>query len=461
MNRILIFNCRQAYPAISEMNLLKSSIFSWEATTLTLVKESNLQNEGEDYDLLEESMQQGRLRNAHLMNGVRFILITGFVGIYVYAITMVEDTAFRSTWIQIIVLWVIISIIFFWGRRSRFVLEASRFAVPLVDIPAVSWIQYQNVVNSDEPDTTAVFTLAIIICLTAMSSFSLRPRHLILTGGMGVACLLVVYLAAELSVVSLLTGPMLILVTAGMLSWFPRRQNELTREAAERQAKRNRLARHFSPGVAEVIEGRDDPGEGESCEISVLFCDIRDFTGISEKLSPSEVVQLLNEFHGHMVGEVFRFGGTLDKYLGDGLLAYFNAPVRQTDHCLRAVSCALAMDDALEKLNQSRESEGQTLLRIGMGIHAGEAVVGNIGASHRREFTAIGDTVNVASRLQNLTKEYECGILVSKAVVSRIPQAGKRGIVFQEKGTVGVRGRREKLEIFSTEPLEEKTSNSD
>jgi len=415
------------------------------------VKDSSFLIDGDEGDSLEKSLQEGRLQNALLMNRVRFVLITSFVGIYLYAITAVEGTVFRSTWVYILVLWVLISLIFFWGRRSRFVLEASRFAVPLVDIPTVSWIQYQNVVNSDDSDTTAVFTLAIILCLTAMSSFSLRSRHLILTAIVGIACLELVYLTAGLSLISLLTGPMLILITAGMLSWFPQRQKELICKAADRQAKRNRLARHFSPGVAEVIEGRDDPGEGEACEISVMFCDIRDFTGISEKLTPSEVVQLLNEFHGHMVEEVFRFGGTLDKYLGDGLLAYFNAPVRQTDHCLRAVRCAVAMEEALETLNQSRESTGQALLRMGIGIHSGEAVVGDIGASHRREFTAIGDTVNVASRLQDLTKDHQCGLLVSEAVVSQISQVEKREITFREKGTVDVRGRRGKLKIFGIE----------
>jgi len=401
-----------------------------------------------DRDLVEESLKKGRLQNAMLMNGVRFVLVSGFVGVYLFAMATEEETAFRMTWVQIVILWCVISVIFFWGRRSGFVMEASRFAVPLVDIPTVSWIQYQNVVNTSENDTTAVFTLALVLCLTAMSSFSLRPRHLMLTAGVGIAGVLLVYEAAGLSVVSLLTAPLLILVTAGMMSWFPKRQNELIREAAKRQTLRNRLARYFSPGVAELIEDRDDPGQGESCEISVLFCDIRGFTQLSENLKPAEVVQLLNEFHGHMVEEVFRFGGTLDKYLGDGLLAYFNAPVRQTDHCLRSVQCALAMELSLERLNEKRREKEAPPLRIGIGVHAGEAIVGNIGATHRREFTAIGDTVNVASRLQDLTKKNQCSILVSEAVLSRIEMKGAIDLEFLPKGNTEVRGRKEHLEIF-------------
>jgi len=408
-------------------------------------------SDGDQQDLLAESMRESRLRNALLMNAVRFVLISGFILVYLYAYYAELDTDLLQTWQQMIFLWVGIALIFILGRRSRPVLEMSRFAVPLVDIPTVSLIQYQNVMNTDDAGTTAVFTLALILCLTAMSSFSLRARHLMLTALVGVVGLLTVYAAADLSMVSRITGPMLIIVTAGMMSWFPNRQNALTREAAERQAKRNRLARYFSPGVAEVIEGRDDPGEGESCEISVIFCDIRGFTRMSEPLAPSEVVRLLNDFHGHMVEEVFRFGGTLDKYLGDGLLAYFNAPVPQADHCQRALRCALAMSEALKHLNRSREESGLPPLAMGLGIHAGEAVVGNIGASHRREFTAIGDTVNVASRLQTLTKELECETLISEAVVSRLEKDEKCEFNFLEKGSVEVRGRRGNLEVFVLE----------
>ena len=412
------------------------------------------------HELFEGSMRESRLQNALLMNGVRFALITGFICVYNFAYFTDQEIDFLSTWRQMIVIWVVTASIFIFGRKSRPVLGASRFAVPLVDIPTVALIQYQNVVNTDNPDTTAVFTLALVIFLTSMSSFSLRSRHLMLTATVGILGILVVYEAAGLSFVAKLMGPMLILMTAGMMSWLPRRQNALAHEAAKKQAKRNRLARYFSPGVAEVIEDRDDPGEGESCEISVIFCDIRGFTRLSEPLAPAEVVQLLNEFHGRMVEEIFRFGGTLDKYLGDGLLAYFNAPVRQADHCVRAMRCSLAMSEALKSLNETRVAEGSEPLAIGLGIHAGEAVVGNIGASHRREFTAIGDTVNVASRLQSLTRDFECETLVSEGVVSHLDPKEREEFTLLEKGFTEVRGRREPLEIFVIEEQDKSPAKS-
>ena len=234
------------------------------------------------------------------------------------------------------------------------------------------------------------------------------------------------------------------------MSWLPRRQTLLIRETAERQARRDRLARYFSPGVAEVIESHDTPGSGESCEITVLFCDIRGFTSLSENLAATEVVGLLNDFHGHMVDEIFRYGGTLDKYLGDGLLAYFNAPVRQADHAGRAVECALAMVDRLEVLNRDRAARGEPPLRIGIGIHSGTAVVGNVGAANRREYTAIGDTVNVASRLQSLTRDQGVSILVSDATEAAATIADRRpaAIRFTSAGRVEVRGRTQGLEIL-------------
>lgn len=401
-------------------------------------------------DLIATSLAAGRQSSARFMNGLRALFTSLFVLVYVFVRFGLEDEGLRATAPHLLLYWLAALALWFLGSRSRGMLALCRFAVPLLDIPVVTWIQLVNIRGNPSPDAAAVFTLALFVFLTAMSSFSLRARHLIPTALAGAVAILIVYREAGLSMISLITGPLLILMTAVMMSWLPRRQNALIREAALRESRRGRLARYFSPGVAELIEARDHPEEGESCEISVLFCDIRGFTRLSENLPASEVVRLLNDFHGHMVDEIFRHGGTLDKYLGDGLLAWFNAPVPQPDHATRAVRCALSMLESLERLNLARQATGAEPLRVGIGIHAGTAIVGNIGASHRREFTAIGDTVNVASRLQSLTRDLDTDILVSEAVRELVASAPEIAADFTlaPAGEAPVRGRVQPVALY-------------
>jgi adenylate cyclase len=195
-----------------------------------------------------------------------------------------------------------------------------------------------------------------------------------------------------------------------------RRSVALVRVAAVEQTRREQLGRYFSPQVAAAVaDGNAEIGRGERRDVSVLFADLRDFTAMSEALSGEQVVALLNDFHARMVDEIFAAGGTLDKYLGDGLMAYFGAPVAQADHADRAVRCALAMQAALAGVNEIARQRGAPALRMGIGIHSGSVILGDIGAARRREYTIIGDTVNVAARIEQLTKNYGAAILVSEA----------------------------------------------
>jgi adenylate cyclase len=170
-----------------------------------------------------------------------------------------------------------------------------------------------------------------------------------------------------------------------------------------------------------MLGGTLSPGvSGQLAEVCVLFSDVRDFTMLSEKLPPEVVTTVLQRYFDRMVHAVHRHEGTVDKFIGDGMMVLFGAPRKSADPCGDAVQCALAMMTELDDLNAAFAREKLPTLTIGIGINYGTVTVGNIGSSERHNYSAIGDAVNVAARVEGLTKDLGRKIIITEAVVSRI-----------------------------------------
>lgn len=231
----------------------------------------------------------------------------------------------------------------------------------------------------------------------------------------------------------------------------------------ERKAKEIRamFSSYVSPKIVEILI--NDPEKagigGIRREITLLFSDIRGFTSISEKHSPEEVVAILNEYLGEMTEIVFKWDGTLDKFIGDAILAFWSAPIIQENHAELAVKCALDMTAKLDELQKKWEAEGKPRLDIGIGINTGEVLVGNIGAVGKKmDYTVIGDNVNLGSRVESLTKKYNARILITESTLNKIRGSldtcaiGHVSVLGKEK--VIVKGKEKPVGIFELLTLE-------
>ncbi|MGQ4646088.1 GAF domain-containing protein [Lyngbya aestuarii] len=209
---------------------------------------------------------------------------------------------------------------------------------------------------------------------------------------------------------------------------------------------KNTMYRYMTQELAEELLKLDDTKlGGDRKEVSVLFSDIRSYTTLTEQLQAEEVVSMLNEYFESMVEAVFQHKGTLDKYIGDAIMAVFGSPLPLVDHAWRAVQTALDMRKRLIEFNEHRAQQNKPAVRIGIGIHSDTVISGNIGSSKRMEFTAIGDGVNLGSRLESATKQYGCDIIISENTLK--PCADQ--VVVRELDKIIVKGRSKPVSIYA------------
>ncbi|RJR35378.1 MAG: CHASE2 domain-containing protein [Desulfobacteraceae bacterium] len=216
----------------------------------------------------------------------------------------------------------------------------------------------------------------------------------------------------------------------------------------ERERKKIRGAFSYYVSGSVVSEMLKNPDKlklgGDKKDLSVLFSDIRGFTTISEGLTPEELVHLLNEYLTAMTNVVFKYDGTLDKYMGDAVMAFYGAPLDQPDHPFRACHSALDMMEELKKLNEKWLKEGRPPLDIGIGINTGMMMVGNMGSDQRFDYTVMGDAVNLGSRLEGANKNYQTNILISESTYERVKDA----FVCMELDSVRVKGKLKPVKIY-------------
>jgi adenylate cyclase len=197
-----------------------------------------------------------------------------------------------------------------------------------------------------------------------------------------------------------------------------------------------------------VATGQDEARAAVRREVTVLFTDIRDFTTISERHSPEEVVAMLSAYFQVMNATVQRHNGVIVQYLGDSIYAMWNAPAENPDHVADGCRCTLALKAAIDRLNAENAAAGRPELVTRFGLHTGIAVVGSVGAEERRQYTAMGDTVNVASRLEGMNKEFGTSILASQAVKDRAGAENLPGACFRSLGAASAKGRHEQIRIY-------------
>jgi adenylate cyclase len=391
------------------------------------------------------------LAHAYVIAVVSFFLVTGLAQFWLYWRGLPAAAPYAFTLIDSLVL-------------AAYIVAPNPFAT--VDLPPAMPLRYSN------------FLFFFVFLMQA--AFSFRPRLLLWTGlcGAGAWSLAVLWVVTRPGIV---TGPatradlptvlasyfdpnyvpmlkweneviVFLLVSAG-LALLVRRSRSLVAERAEAERERGNLARYFSPKVVDVLAERDEPlGRVRRQAVGALFADLVGFTTLAEDMTPEEVMAMLRAFHGRMEDEVFRHGGCLEKFIGDALLATFGVPDVGPRDATDTLACARGMLAALQAWNREREAAGLPPLRMGVGLHYGQVVLGDIGSRRSMAFATVGDTINVASRLQALTRELDATIVASGALVAAVQREAAEGALLKGlagRGSQALRGRDAPIDVWA------------
>lgn len=422
-------------------------------------------------ELLFERERRG-IRTLTIVRGL-FVMVMA-ASHWIVGVSLFEKVAATVIAIAVLVgIWLSLTLL---NRRKH--VGAVGLAGCFMDIAIMSVlpiIWYFSVGGTEVPPAYMLKTQLTLLSLglVALNALAIRPLYpmVVAAGGVAVQAGLLAYVLQEprtivssdfvdsvmgpaLSLEFALVGMFMIAITGLSMGYLTLIARRTVVQGVQLEVANAYLGRYFSPGVVSRISGEADTMSslgGRTQEVAVMFCDIRDFTTITEKLPPSEVVKFLSQYHARMVEVIFAFGGTIDKFIGDAIMVTFGTPDPSGDDAERAVRAGQAMNAALAALNSDRESHGQADIRHGIGIHFGSVIAGNIGTEDRLEYTVIGDTVNVASRIQDVCKSAGETLLISDAVCARLPT----DIPVRPLPAQHVKGRQAPVQIFAVgEPQE-------
>jgi adenylate cyclase len=311
-----------------------------------------------------------------------------------------------------------------------------------VDIVAgtIDNLKNRNYLRTISPWWPAALTLVLLLSLFA----GIRSRlQTIKVGGVLVVVSALLLFVQYVAMAEYLVIPMLRPLLFAWVFYFVGALQEYLRERRERQFAIREFSRFVNPHVVkELIAHGGLSREGESRQVTLLFSDIRGFTSLSESRTPQQIVNLLNNYFGRQVAVIFRNSGALDKFIGDCIMAIWGAPLDDDRHAEHAIQCALEMAETLDAFRKELNDPNADF-DVGIGIHSGPAVVGLIGSAQRREYTAIGDTVNVASRIEGLTKGV-ARVLVSEDTMRLCPDA----FDFIPRGLYKMKGRSQEVQLY-------------